>query len=697
MSGRVRRLPTDDSGASLLITVAFVAFVGLVTGALLTYGGTSVTGAKSTKYRADVVYDVDGALQAGINQIRNSTYINAPAASACPPLNFPAANLGPGKTIAVTCAGGPGTGLDGGLVKINDLNKPGQALLTLGDGANANERNGIDSVGNELLRIKGGVFSNSGVRTSPSDISISGAQLLARGACTGTIISTPAKICNYTASDPLGVDPDYAAPTDDLVYRTVPTSCAGGSTIRFKPGYYDDAKALTDLTTSPGCVGKTLLFEPGPDGTRGVYYFDFHNGESPGLPAASHVWTINRDLQLVAGEPKGWDPDASPQQVPTIPGSCVSPLDGEANGGVAWVFGGDSRMNITSGQVEICGHYFSDKPPVAIYGAKTGTDVVNGPEDEKSDGTGDNSGALDFSTPGNLKETDGSASVATLGVGGKKTAVVTLQGFSPTTAVPKGSLLTAAKLVVVHKDVPRSSGGTLSSLTAVVTPNASGAGTALAAVNVPTHEATPGSWSTDQVALDLDDLAKQVHRDGLAGAKIVFSAAVTGSALVDETVDSIQLRLTWKPPAVRAESGCVTAVPASSNCYLLSTSGPDTRTYFQGTTYAPKAALDIFMNNASGQVFRSGLIVRSLKVKVNPSTTYTGPIIEIPDNSLGPRPTDVYFKAYVCPEGSTCSAPAPAAPWRLGGSARASFEDADPVHPATGTRKVKVYSWTTYR
>jgi hypothetical protein len=62
-----------------------------------------------------------------------------------------------------------------------------------------------------------------------------------------------------------------------------------------------------------------------------------------------------------------------------------------------------------------------------------------------------------------------------------------------------------------------------------------------------------------------------------------------------------------------ASCSLVTAVNNSGNQF-----------YVQGTTYAPKAALDITLNNAAEQVFRFGVISRSLWVKETGSFSYSG-------------------------------------------------------------------------
>ena len=57
----------------------------------------------------------------------------------------------------------------------------------------------------------------------------------------------------------------------------------------------------------------------------------------------------------------------------SVPGRCVNPIDDATAQGVQLVFGGDSRMVVDKGaQMELCASYRASRPPIAIYGQKTG-------------------------------------------------------------------------------------------------------------------------------------------------------------------------------------------------------------------------------------------------------------------------------------------------------------------------------------
>jgi hypothetical protein len=701
------RRPDGDEGAALVLALLFITGIGLVVGSLLTYSGTGLQAAAKLATRTQTDYDVDGALQAAINTVRQSDYDNASGQTCLTggALDVPGSN----GTVRVTCAAAAGTGAAAGLVPITSANKPRSAILTLG--TNGGEP-GIGLQSNGTLLVKGSVVSNSTITGGGAASALSSpyAQVRAKGSCaTATVTSTPAAACTYTPTtdaddfaDPVTLPAAataYAPPptaTADLTYRPVPA--CGASPVTFQPGYYDDAAALSALTNG-GCGGHTLWFKPGQ------YYFDFHNAEGGGgLPSGSDVWTVSdSNVRVVAGTPQGWT--TSPFSAPTIPGSCVSPLTTTSNAGVQWAFGGDSRLAVSAGQMEVCGQYSSSKPALAIYGIASGTDTTLTSVLKTSGGGSTPAGSVAFSPLSAVQDQDDAPATASLdstGASGDTTASMLLSDFA-TGAVPGGSILQTAQLEIRHKETTTS--GTLKSIQASAVIDTGGA-----AVPVPATSLTQSSsWRTDTVTVPLSALQSKLH----AGTPVLSTVQVNASVgkksgttqnKVSVAVDSVQLRLIYKPPAVRGETttvggsascvGTAPFVPGSSNCALITTSGAQTRLYVQGTTYAPKAALNIALTNVSSQVFRAGLIARSLRITVTASAGYAGPVIEIPDDSPGfaAAPLAVFFVAYVCPDGATCSGAPPAAPWRSAGQARVTFTDTG-VSPVPGSRQVTVGAW----
>lgn len=680
------RRAADDTGASLVMALLLTTFLGLVIGALLSYTAASVRGTKSADTRAARTYDADGALKTAVNQVRNSAFNNDPGGS-CPSLAVPGST---GTAATVTCAARAGSGAGSELVPVTSANRPGQAVLALG--TNSGEAGVVQRSGGSL-RVQGKVFSSGTVEGGTGTVESVDALITARGACTGTVVSrdsagaTVPNACSAAATA-IPADPNYAQPTAGLTYRPLPT-CDTTSTVEFLPGYYDDAVGLSAMMAGTGaCAGKTFLFQSATGG--GVYYFDFHNGESSALPTGSRIWTINDSAaKLVGGTPLGWTPDAS---TPTLPGACVSPLRSTTSTGVRFVFGGDSRLQVRSGAVELCGQYSTSAPPVTLQGAKTGADTVSGPVTLTTDGTGTNpTNGPAFANPANITATDGNTASAVVDAStntGGVTASVALTGFVPSSAIPAGSLLTSAKLVVVHRDNNANTSSRLRLLQVSVASSRTGAAN-LAGVPQPTiyqDGQTGTAFHTDSLDITTS-LADEVHTYGLPGLRVRYDAGAAYQNVVTEYVDSIQLTLSWRPPAVRGER---IAVNGTANCLAVYPSGCDLLTteatgsfFLQGTLYAPYASVDLGGGSSATTGIRAGVVVRALRART-PAGTAAGPLIEVPFESTGPVPLEVYFRASVA--------------GRVVATARVRFPATDPTAtPTAGRRSVAVLSWTIRR
>jgi len=157
-----------------------------------------------------------------------------------------------------------------------------------------------------------------------------------------------------------------------------------------------------------------------------------------------------------------------------------------------------------------------------------------------------------------------------------------------------------------------------------------------------------------------------VHDNGFTGADITYAATLTH--LGTENLDSIQIDISYVIPAFRSEniatitSNCMTQAytgTTSGGCAVLSTSALSNflgSFYVQGTTYAPIAPIDLTLNNATQQVLRFGAISRSLWVKETGSFSFTGPVIEVPDVTLGGTAAPIIFlTVFICPAITTSS------------------------------------------
>jgi len=375
----------DETGAALILALILVTVVAVVISVVLSFADTSlrVTVAAARPEAASAA-NADGAAQVAINTLRNSLYTTGPncfpdsaghplAAASLSLSNFPV----PNTSAYVSCSPDPGSGIP---VAINNNNKPGEAVLTLG--ANPSEDGiNIKVSGGQALIIHGGTFSNSNVNVTLGSLTTdtTATWLLARTTCTGTFTGVggtgtfPNKSCGIgNLADPRGLDPavsnpsGYAAPTSaasTAPLRAIP-SCPANKQVTFLPGIYTDAAALSTFMSSSGCKNGVFLFSPG------TYFFNF--GTSGG---AADKWTINTG-SLLGGTPS---PAAAASlaagSAPAMPGSCVNPLTTVTpvgtTYGVQFVFGGDSQMYVRQSSVELCGMYDPNNPPIAIYGLKS--------------------------------------------------------------------------------------------------------------------------------------------------------------------------------------------------------------------------------------------------------------------------------------------------------------------------------------
>ncbi len=718
-----RGILANDGGASLILALIFITCVSLIVGGLLSYSSSGLKSAGSTQAAGVSTADVGSALQTGINDLRNSTYFNSPAsAETC----LGAGNLKSytptpsGSALTVTCAPDATSGGAGGLVPVNNSNKPALAVLTLASGSEV----GLDKTGNRPLKIKGSVYSNSTIRASggtacpttwpppanstncngiftqgpdanPDNVSLTG-----ETGCIGTVVTRlPANKHCPASHATIGEDPAntypaaYAQPTTGMTARSLPT--CGSNPVTFDPGYYDDAVGLSQLTGGSGsCGGKTFWFKPG------VYYFDFHNSDmptsgSPVIPNGSNVWTFNDTSGvLVAGTKQGWTTSASKAN---MPGSCVSPLTSTTTLGVQFVFGGDSQLNISKGSAEICGTWYVDRPSLVLYGAKSTTGALLGPASlAPSSVTSTTNPAFTALTPGPLgSNTDAGAGPKVAGMAANKTATLQVNAFtSPSPAVAARAVLDQATVTVRHGELGANAATTL---TLTLKPNRPGAAVITKPILV-----SAGTSSLTYLTQTLDvtsELQAEMYAYGLTNpgpftAAVTVATSNTGSQSVTEQVDYLNISLSWRPIAVRKQSGCV-ALP--SGCAMVQTDIHTDEVYFQGTAYTPLAWLDIRLVGVTGQVFRAGLVARRVSLDVSPSNGYDGPLIELPDNVFAPVPLRVYLTAWSCPGPGACtSPPSTSNGWRVVGRTLVEYADLNFV-PVSGQRGVTVKSWRVAR
>jgi Tfp pilus assembly protein PilX len=712
--------PAEDRGATLILVLFIVTVIGLAGAALLTFSDTSIRTTVALRDQAAAAYAADGAAQVAINNLSEGVGYggalftnatdktcfgdNATSGTLNLPGFYPAAsgqNPTAATSASVTCAADPETGVNGTTtVPVNTGNRPRQSILTLGQGEGGEDGIHVNILAG-ILNPQWGAFPVGGMVNSNSNINVVRGMLTSTGAatahsgCTGSIVSTPAKNCSAaTIADPnYQSEPTIEAPanTEPAVppYQPVPlnisASCPDG-VVTFKQGYYDDAAALTDLMDGNGACGRsTWWFTPG------TYYFDFHNntrdadanrGLTTGGDGSADRWAITAG-NLVAGTPvdSNGTPIASPSSSPTIPGSCQNPSKAAtAQKGVQFIFGGDSQLALGgSADGEICGTYHRNQPPIALYGVKSGTASTT-----TATGTGSGTGAAlkmstvtsagNFTNATNVTEEDSTSATWPKTGSTSESSTITVSGYGPPVAIPKGSIVKSASVRVRHGNsgtYVNGPGG--DQVTVTVTPK----GVTGSPPSTPiTITPTLGTTSTGLVSdppVDIysggtSDFDKDVHDNGFTGADMAYAATLTHDGT--ESLDSIQIDIAYVVPAFRAEnistigSNCMTqpyttSYPDTSSgtsaCAVLSTSALPLHIwwgafYLQGTTYTPLAAIDLTLNVWQKQVLSFGVISRTLWVSGLLAFNFTGPLITVPDLSpTGSSAPVVFLTVYVCP------------------------------------------------
>ncbi|MET3961883.1 hypothetical protein ABIE44_001817 [Marmoricola sp. OAE513] len=542
----------------------------------------------------------------------------------------------------------------------------------------------VDATGSKApgLLVRGGIYANGSVKGL---VNVIAGGVRATGSCDATVTASP-KLCGGGVT-PVP-DPNYSSELGNTVpdLRTPPTSCTSGVAI-FEPGYYDNAKKLNAATN----LCSTAWFKPGD------YYFDFHDQACANVcpdnvfDASSNVWTISGKT-VVGGTPV----DANGNnlaQLPsgaTVPGACRNPITNVNTKGVQFVFGGSSRIYIDQkSDVELCATYHPDRPPIAIYGLKSGQTPTATAATGLTLGTVQASGSFGgTATPTSLAP-GGSVASWTTSNANAQTTTLTVKGFTPGGATPPpvpGAILQSAKLRITHKDAD---GTANSASSAKLTIGSS----TTAAIAVPASVST----TTTELVFDgstnaaiFNSLQTEVHDNGFGNVAVAYTANAKKLNGVTE-VDAITFDLTYYLPVLRSQVGTCIDGTAPACLFLDMKNGNNmTKAYVQGTTYVPKGDLQMLLGNAASEIMKFGVVARQVSLQFwNGNSSQTDPVIEVPSDSpgFGFETTLVRLSVYVC-SGSTCSVD----PANLALRSRVKIFDEGGT-PGPGHRQMSILNW----
>lgn len=575
---------TGDDGSVLVMALAFLSLFGLAIAAVLAFAATGFRTADAVQVAAGQQYAADAAVEGAINAIRGDTSIGkAGVSSGC----FSFTSQVNGTAVSVECTGRAGSGgvtggAGGGAI-------PPDAVLTLP----ADVTEGVVQTATSSVLVSGNVSTNQ-ARTAPagSTLTVQGTltckTATGTGTVTATVINCPAAVA------PTAVDPAYAATLVNAPAQVAAPACPAGATATFLPGTYQSAAALTALM-SGACANKTFHFVPGD------YYFEFTD-------AGTHQWRVNDATASVVG---------GSLTAAAFPDRCDL-----AQAGVQFIFGGDSRLSVTNGTLELCPP-LSAGQRIAVYGVPTTTTALIGTPTLAAT-TAANVGTSNFTAP-----TDGAVvngADASISLCNKCSATLQLTGY-PAAAVPANAVITSAVMRVTH--ARSATRGTAS--TRVV------AGDGTFADYVVTPCVRPCAIGTTVSSVDVLSLIRTpAQANGLSTRYTATDSP--GQNAYTVFLDGIVVDISYTIPPLTASSGCLVVAPynpsSAFTCAVLEGSGGATaRLAIKGSIYAPKAPVDLSMTGPTNVVTQRGIVARTLYLGMSAGAGYAGPLLSLPGAS----------------------------------------------------------------
>lgn len=579
----VTRLRRDDDGVMLILAMAFMALFGVFAASLLGAVETGTRAHRAFAAHGEFGAAAEAAVEAAIEVVRTDLLAGRDPAlgGRCPGSSpIPQFTVN-GVQADVTCQGQPGSGSGG---PVNST-APGHAILSLGSDP---LEDGITRNGTAGVSVDGRVFSHSTIR-SPAGVFTVNGRVDAVGVCTGTIVSlAPPLHCSNQAggaADPASTaDPEYPpAITFAPPHRDVP-ACPASGVIALEPGWYDDASALNALTDG-SCLGRSIHLLPDASGV-GAFYFDFKN-------AGEHQWLIDdTTMKVIGGTPKGWVAG-----VPAaVPGACKTSTDPAPNYGVQVILGGDSRIKVNRGGVELCAQPTANGPQIAVYGVAAGT----GPSFAAAPATTTVANDGFISPDQATGQPDSSVALAT----GSATRSITLGGFG--SIVPANAAVTSVTVRVTHQDLQD-----VGAVRVTVLPGGGGAACPTISLGISSAMRADGDVGNASACL-----TNAVAVNGMR-VKVDAVPAFPGDALrpMVERLDAVTIEVAYGGNGLQGASGCVIATPyPTTGCARLET-GDQATLSIRGTVYTPKAALHFRFGSASVQSVDRGIIGRTVRLE----------------------------------------------------------------------------------
>lgn len=585
-----------DAGSALAISLVFLMVFGLWIGVVLQFAATGQRSTLAMRDEAGATYSGGGALDGAINAVRGNLSEGTQAAGASTCFTLPAGELDNASAVAVTCEprAGSGAPLGGGAAS-----QPDRAVIAV----STNPVQGV-LVTSGTTTVRGGVAVNRLLWVAPGATLDSSGYPVEAGTC-------PPPGVSGTVKDSCSVGGGVTAPsfpgpdTSATPLQLALPGCA--PVVTLQPGIYRSASALQAVLN---CNGSTIWFSPG------TYFLDFQDAGSHELQFAGGA---PRNSALVGGTRTGTACD------PTAPG-------------VDLVFGGDSRLTVGSGSVDLCAAVplgDDTQQHVAVRGLTSAVAV-----DATSTGVATSAvsvpGGTPWTNPGRVLADDGNT--ATTKIAGSGRPPATLRVTFPAALVPADAT-NIEVTVAVEQGIDATS---VTTSTATLRP-ASGAPIGPRMLRDCSVSACTGGLQLDTTTAFTGLTAGQLN----GGTRVDVVLTKPGAANADGEIDQVRFELSYTLPVRRtctlASGSCVPGSVATNPLLAASGAFPSTSLQVRGTIYAPDSVVDLAVTLAPATVVDRGLVVRHLRLAMTPAAGFSGPLISVPD--LGQRPRRVVLTA----------------------------------------------------
>jgi hypothetical protein len=617
MSRRSARRP-DDSGTALILALTFLALFGVVVGVILQFAAVGFRTTVSVRSLAVNRAAANGAIDGAVNYLTksaNQQIGSAPYSGGC--YNLPSSSRQPAAAVQCLARSGSGAG-----AVANLDTQPGQAVL----GQSGNSSEGYVQAAGSASLVTGSVIGDQSVSLGAgSTLGVTSGAVTATTTCNtpATGVSPACQVGSLPTNPGSGfssiaTNGDSPIASTSVGLAAVP-ACPAAKVITLSPGIYQSAAALNALTTGGACAGALVWFQPG------IYYMNFAD--------ASDTWNLSDSAADVVGGTLTFGlPASRPSALPSFPTAATpaySACDVTKNG-VVFIFGGDSRMNVTGSKVQLCAPPNTANQHVAVWGPSvastlSGTTVSqsvppSGGWSGKCSSTGDTTDPL----TGTVRH---SAKVSSAGnVCSLPFAPTGLAGLLPSDA-------TGIYLSITVAGSEQGSGYTQMTYTPP------GGGTATTQIFSP--NCTNGCGT--EVAVNSTAVSfGPVTLSDLSAVSLVLGVVNNNNAPITAWLDNPLLVINFTEPlqltsgAVAANGGSGYAPGSATTAAVVRTSGIG-RLAVHGTIYAPRAAVDISETLVANDVVDRGVLARDVYLATTFATGYTGPVVSIPPVIQSPR------------------------------------------------------------